>query len=503
MTKAVARAARSRRASSLRNITDATRARFIVAACAIVTMIFSAFAALGSPDLLITVGALFFFAVLAFVLPLPAVALTLAALIPFQIYFPFAGSLSMRGAFVFVIAAAVRLLFQRIAARNWWRWPTWVISAALFMLAALIAAFTALNRYTALKGMYDWLPVFATAFVVGEIVHSERWLRASIIIMILGGLAQAALGLLEAMLGLNRVVDTLQSGIAPIFFHPNLLHERLVDFSFNWVLDGRVVPFGTFINGIDYAIFVAAILSLTLAILLGARRYVESFVLSIAVALLGVALIQTFKGSGLIALAAGIVVITLFYLPRLSRRTQLTLALFALAAVVSVLILSDSLAQRLFFLVERELGLRTETGRTAIWAHLIAQLPQRPLFGFGLNNAVALVPVLPSMNGGAFVFNLPAAESAYVAALIETGIVGFGALSSFIVVVLVQAYQNAKSLAPIQVGILACLIAILAGNLTVAGLTTDQNGMLLGALIGLTFAIPNFIRESRESSLIE
>ena len=33
------------------------------------------------------------------------------------------------------------------------------------------------------------------------------------------------------------------------------------------------------------------------------------------------------------------------------------------------------------------------------------------------------------------------------------------------------------------IGILAAIVAILAGNLTVAGLTTDQNGMLLGALI--------------------
>ncbi|MBI5035644.1 MAG: O-antigen ligase family protein [Chloroflexi bacterium] len=503
MTEAVGRAASApkvprSRASSPRYIADSTRARAIVVLCALATIAFSAFAALGSQDLLITVVALFLSAILAFVLPFRMVVLTLAALIPLQIYFPFGGSLNMRGAFVFVIAAAMRLLFQRIATRNWWRWHTWVIPAALFMLAALIASFTAFNRYTALKGIYDWLPVFATAFVVGEIVHSERLLRASIIVLIVGGVVQAALGLIESVIGLSNVVDALQSGIAPIFFQPNLLRQRLADFSFNWVLDGRVVPFGTFINGIDYAIFIAAILSLAFAWLLGARRRDEAIALLIVAALLGIVLLRTFKGSGMIALAAGIAVVALMYFPRLSWRAQMTIVLLAIVAVVGAFILSEPLAQRLFFLVERELGLRTETGRTAIWASLIAQLPQRPLFGFGLNNAISLVPVLPSMNGGAYVFNTPAAESAYVATLIETGIVGFGALIWFVGVVFVQAYLNAKTFAPIQIGVLAAIAAILTGNLTVAALTTDQNGMLLGALIGLTFAIPYFSHESRE-----
>lgn len=470
-------------------ITDSTRVRFIVVVCALATMALSAFAALGSPELLVTVGALFFFTLLAFVLPLPAVTLTLAALIPLQIYFPFAGSLNMRGAFVFVVAVTVRLLFQRIAARNWWRWQTWIIPATLFLLVALIASFTALNRYAALKGIYDWLPAFATAFVVGEIVCSERLLRISIIVLIIGGVAQAALGLLESMIGLGGVVNALESSVAPIFFQPNLLRERLTDFSFNWVLDGRVVPFGTFINGIDYAIFVAAILSLTLALFLGARRRNELIAFLIAAVLLGVALLETFKGSGLIALAAGMVVIAFVYVPHLSSRAKLAVALAVLVGIVIALIFSDALVQRVVFLAQRELGLNTSTGRTAIWAYLIAHLPQRPLFGFGLNNAIALVPVQPSMNGGAFVFNTPAAESAYVAALIETGVAGFFALILFIGVVLVQAYRNAKTFAPIHIGILAAIVAILAGNLTVTGLTTDQNGMLLGALIGLTFSI--------------
>jgi O-antigen ligase len=96
-----------------------------------------------------------------------------------------------------------------------------------------------------------------------------------------------------------------------------------------------------------------------------------------------------------------------------------------------------------------------------------------------------LVAPLPSLNAGTFVFNIPTAESAYVAALVETGIVGFAALMLFILVVLARAYRNAQSARAI--GIAAATVAIFCGSLTVVGLTTDQNGMLLGVLIGLIF----------------
>jgi O-antigen ligase len=176
----------------------------------------------------------------------------------------------------------------------------------------------------------------------------------------------------------------------------------------------------------------------------------------------------------------------------LSPRTLALGGIVLLAALLIGLPFADPIIQRIVFLVQREAGLISTTGRTAIWAHLIAYVPDRPWFGFGLNNASALVPILPSMNGGAFVFNTPTAESAYVAALVETGIVGFVALLAFIGVILWRAIGNVRAVQTpaIHIGVLAATVAILCGNLTVAGLTTDQNGMLLGALIGLLFSSP-------------
>ena len=151
----------------------------------------------------------------------------------------------------------------------------------------------------------------------------------------------------------------------------------------------------------------------------------------------------------------------------------------------------SDLTQRVVFLIQRETGALFDTGRTVIWAQVLADLPQRLWFGWGLNNSGLLVAPLPSLNGGAFVFNFPTAESAYVAALVETGIVGFAALLLFVAVVLARAYGvvRATRASACAVGISAATVALFCGSLTVVSLTTDQNGMLLGVLIGMIFGM--------------
>lgn len=484
-----------------------SRERAIVLLCVFAALAFGAFAALGATQDIATLGLVLIFFVAALILPLSWIALILVALIPLQIYFPFATSLSLRGALIFVMTAALRLLIQRSVTQNLRRWYTWMIPAALFVLAAFIAALGAPNQYGGFKGIYDWLPIFATAFVVSEVVRSERLLRQMIGVLVIGGVGEALLGLVQSRFDVSQVTSALRLPVSGIFFQPNLLRERLSDLSFNWVLDGRVTPFGTFINGIDYAVFLAAILALVLALLVGARsanlsaseletsnsfdgRNATTMALFACALLIGAALLQTLKGSGMIALAGGVIALALLLIPRLSPRRLAIGVIVLVVGVLLVLPFYAEIAQRIIFLAQREMGVSTNTGRTVIWLQLLTYLPQRLFFGWGLNNTAGLVQAIPSMLGGAFVFNFPSAESAYVATLLETGLVGFGALMLFLVVVLWRAYQNVHAArAPaLPIGILAALVALLFGNLTVVGLTTDQNGIFLGVLIGMVFA---------------
>ncbi|MBI3914133.1 MAG: O-antigen ligase family protein, partial [Chloroflexi bacterium] len=352
---------------------------------------------------------------------------------------------------------------------------------------ALIAALGADSRYLALRGIYDFAALFATAFLFSALaIPSAKWLRCLLNVLIGAGMVQAGIGIVQQIAGAERVLAALQNPLAPFFYQPNLLIEKLSDLSFNWLTFERVSPFGTFINGIDYAILLAAILCLALARMLTSRSRGELAWLAASSLLMALALALTLKGSGFLALAGGVAAIGVALAPRIPAKA---LALGALITTMLIALFAsiDPIAGRITFLIQREQGAFGSLGRLDIWASLLDHFWQKPFFGFGLNHAVLLAEPARTMSGGTMAFVTTAPESAYVAGLVETGAVGFIALMFFLARGLGCAFQNARADAR-QIGIFAALVALLCGNLTVAALTTDQNGMLLGLLTGLVFA---------------
>ena len=481
---------------------DDARAVFLVCACAALAL--GAFAALGSSDWLAFSGIVLLILVAALTLPPSLLAPVLAALTPLQFYFTVPDSaVTLRTALVFAVAITTRLIAERIVHRRdnllsvvCCLLSPWMLPAALFLIAAFIAALAAPDRYLAFKGIYDWLAVFIVAFVAGETVQTENTLRRVVVVLVAAGVGEALLGLTQSALGVEHVVAALRLPFSAIFFQPNLLRDRLADMSFNWLVFDRVLPFGTFINGVDYAIFLAAILSLTLARLLAASEHnlslqgalTKTLGLIASVLLMGSALLLTLKGSGALAFAGGAATLALLFAPRLSPRTISIGLIVLILATLLAAPFADTIVQRVTFLVQREAGELSSTGRLAIWTQLLTHLAQRPLFGFGLNNATLFIEPMRTMIGGAFAITTPAPESAYVATLIETGILGFVALASLLVGLLVRAYRNVGETGnTLHIGILAAIVALLCGNLTLTGLTTDQNGMLLGVLIGIVY----------------
>ncbi len=506
--------------STSHRLDDVWRERAVIALILLAALAFGVFAALGTSEWLATVGIVALTCTVAMTVPLPLLPVILATLIPFQIYF-FIGSSSftLRVAFVFELFAALRLLVRRVDHREIVRSQPWMLPAALFSLAAFAAALGAQDKYQAFKGIYEWLAVFGAAFVVSELVSFAPSLRRIVFVLIAGGVIEALLGLLQYVAGIDVVIFALRQPASEIFFQPNLLREGLAEFSFNWMIFDRAAPFGTFINAIDYAIFIAAILALVTSLIPARRGPIPLSVLFLGALSLGGALLLTFKASGLIAFAGGAATVALFSpwgsrgrkssrggnpegleredarddlrgvrdLPRFSAWT--IAVVFACLALLFVVLFGDLIGQRLVFLVLREQGTFGTWGRLETWGNLIQFLPQRPLFGFGLNNAPFLVEPARTLRGGITAFNPTSPESAYVAALIETGAVGFIALISLFTIVVARAYQNIRESAEpaIHIGILAAMVALLLGNLTLTGLTTDQNGMLLGVLIGLVY----------------
>jgi O-antigen ligase len=484
-----------------RQLDNASRERAVSVIFTSIALAFGAFAALGSNQWHVTLGVLLLISVAALTMPLAWVAPILAALVPLQFYFDIPdSSFTVRGAVVFVFAAALRVFVGRTSVRLQGlkrSLRTWMLPAALFLFAALAAAFGAPNKYLAFKGVYDWLIIFTTAFAISEMAQSIQTLRRLTVVLIAAGVGEALLGLLQYALGLEIILNVLRLPASELFFQPDLLKDKLGDLSFNWMVFDRASPFGTFINGIDYAIFISAILSLALALLLARNNVIAlqrtlamtQTALLVCALLMGGALLLTFKGSGLIAFAGGAVTVALLFGQRVSSRTIALSFVVLVCAIIFVLPFADLIGQRASFLIQREQGAFGTAGRLEIWASLFQFFLQHPLFGFGLNNAILLAEPMRTLRGGVIAFNTTTPESAYVAALIETGAVGFSALMILIVVVLVRAYRNVReSVEPaMQIGVLAAVVALLLGNLTVAGFTTDQNGMLLGVLIGMVF----------------
>lgn len=472
------------------------RIRAVLVGCTALAVALGAFAALGSSGWVAFTGFVLVLVVAAWTLPPIWLTVLPFGLTPLQLYLTVPGtSFTLRGTVVFVLAAAFRVaIAQRHVFQRALR--TWLVPVVLFTVAALVAAFDAPNRYLALKGVWDWMPVFAMLLIAAETVRSTHARGQLITVLVAVGIVEAVAGLVEYVLGLDAVLDLLRLPASGFVFQPDLLHDRLSDLSFNWVIFDRAAPFGTFINGIDYAILIAAVLAVSLALLIAPddrpRSRLPGYV---ATLVLAAALLLTFKGSGLLALAAGILVAMglTFLHTRHARVTSRTFA-FGLAVLAGSVLLAlpfaDLILQRLAFLVQREQGAFGTAGRLEIWASLFQYFIQRPFFGFGLNNAILLAEPMRTLRGGAVAYNTTTPESAYVATLIETGLIGFVALMSLFIATLKRGIrQVAVSTRPaLYIAILAGIVALLLGNLTVAGFTTDQNGIVLGGLMGMIWA---------------
>lgn len=468
----------------------ARRARITLIFFALFAILVGVLAANANASVLLMAAVLLLAFVAAVTVPIGSLPLVLATLVPFQFYFYVAGTnYVMRAAVVFLAAAVMRLLIVRGLRESLRGW-VWIAPITVFLLAAFIAAFAAPDRYAALKGIYDWLPMVACLYVAAITVQSIQTVRQTIFILMVGGTLQAVLGLGEYLAGLDRVLGTLATPGIDLIMQPNLLQERLSELSFNWVLSGQALPFGTFINGIDYAIYLAAIFLLALSGgFLQRGRFRVAFWLSCAL-LIGVTILLTLKGSGFVAVVGGAVALSVCLLPTLSRRSLVVALAIVAIAIIVTMPFADSISQRAAFLIQREQGEFRDVGRLRIWLNLFSSYTQRPIFGYGLNNSELLSEPTRTLRAGAFAFNPTSPESSYVQTLIETGAVGFFALMSLFGVALVRDYRRARdgSNAALFAGLFASLVAILLGNLTVSGFTTDQNGMLMGVLIGLVFA---------------
>jgi hypothetical protein len=207
----------------------------------------------------------------AFILPRAWLGIVLIALIPLEFYFPITASFYLRGALVFVLAA---MLARRHLSSFVLRLSSFVLRPPSSVLASPRRALPCRRVHRCARCKRIATPrsrastttcrFFAAAFVIGETMRPQ-WLKRFLIALVTVGVLEALLGLIQTRFTPTQISEMLQVGVSEWFYQPNLLRERFADFSFNWILENRVLPFGTFINGIDYALFLAAMVGLVSA----------------------------------------------------------------------------------------------------------------------------------------------------------------------------------------------------------------------------------------------
>ena len=120
------------------------RERAVLIGAAGIALAVGVFAASVSDAWIVTVSVLAVLAVVALLLPLATLGWSIALLIPLQIYLALPEFATQRVAVIVVLVAAMRLVLQAQTVRSLWQ--SWLIPVAVFIVAALIAAWGALDR---------------------------------------------------------------------------------------------------------------------------------------------------------------------------------------------------------------------------------------------------------------------------------------------------------------------------------------------------------------------
>ncbi len=209
-------------------------------------------------------------------------------------------------------------------------------------------------------------------------------------------------------------------------------------------------PFGTFVNRNHFAGYMELLLPVPIALLITHRATLENHVFYVfAAVMMGVALCFSLSRGGLISLCAQLIFLV-------SLRSQMRVArqqggkstrLFQWAGVTAIflLIVAGIIAMGAEPLIFRLAGSDFETDRGAIWADSWRVFRAHPLLGTGWGTFETSFPLYANDNG----LNIASeAHNDYLQVLADAGLIGFGILLWFLIVLVRQLSWGLKSSSP-------------------------------------------------------
>jgi hypothetical protein len=321
------------------------------------------------------------------------------------------------------------------------------------------------NFRETLKFLLDWtLPVVLYWLIQAN--EDRLSIRNVLKVLLFSMTLQGMLGLIQFMISDPSVIrDILGMPFARFLFDPDMLTDRIWRGDFNWIYDGRVFAFGTFISNVYFALYTACFgcLALGLAISDHRRPFWHSSYLY-ASGLLIIASLASYKRTGWVAIIMGLLVLVALSRGKtkaLGLRKGFIVFFFALIIPIALSIIAKgTLAGRLLDQYD------TDISRINVWVHYVRVVVDNPFLGLG--------PVVGNMVGyqvstswaGTPVTVFATAENMYLYLALQMGIFSLIPFLWFVLAPLFRLWSARKRFSDnLIAGVFAWFAAYLNGSL--------------------------------------
>ncbi len=277
---------------------------------------------------------------------------------------------------------------------------------------------------------------------------------------------------------------------------------------------GQAIPFASYINQHHFAAFLEMTIGLTLGILFGGATKKDKFLLlTIAVILMGIAIVFTGSRGGMLSLLGVIgflLIVNLFKTKTKVETSDESEGIQQNAKMQRLVLVGGSAALMVILLVsvvwlgggksvERGIGLQTEqqdftSGRTHFWSVALNIFRDNPVIGAGLESFGVAYTKYDTRNGR---FRVEQAHNEYLQTLADAGILGLICVFAFIFLLFKQGFKVVNSTSDhfrrnVAIGSLAGCFGIIIHSFFDFPLRTNANMFFFLILVTLAVNSINY-----------
>ncbi len=356
----------------------------------------------------------------------------------------------------------------------------WLFPLVLFCGLAIVIGISRGDLYAAGKFTLDWWVSISFYWLLQAWGSRLNWPKL-IRVFLFSYALQAGLGIVQMIIADPVVIFAiLKTPFASWFFDPDLISVRVNNENLNFIWQGRVYAFGTYLgaSGLGITLAIASLVAWAKVVDVKIKRLNRSTEFYLGLLLSGVSILAM-KRSGWLALLGGILLIVLLSLHfrKLNGQKIILFALFGVMVGGLAYAQRDNLMSRII----DQIG--WQYGREQTWPAYLNLVVYKPI-GYGPNYPLGSQAIgLP----GFFDYSM-GPDNTYLHLALTSGILGLGAFLWLIFYAVWQLWQTRRFGNEYEIiAILSGLAAFLIGGMFVISLGDLQNNGVLFLLLAWAY----------------